>query len=159
MELVFFFFFKQKTAYEIRKGDWSSDVCSSDLPFTRQVLRVRLERLAVAAARAHRVRQREDAAHALNLARLAPHDAPPLRGMIADLEEAPVDRHVAPVHVEHDDVARGDTDHRVPCAAAQEMGAGLADPGPALRLKARRRDWAERNRHATIVTSAGGAWS
>src|SRR5216117_972924 len=27
-----FFFFKQKTAYEIRKGDWSSDVCSSDLP-------------------------------------------------------------------------------------------------------------------------------
>src|SRR5216117_3920010 len=29
--LLFFFFFKQKTAYEIRKGDWSSDVCSSDL--------------------------------------------------------------------------------------------------------------------------------
>src|SRR5216117_4419634 len=28
---LFFFFFKQKTAYEIRKGDWSSDVCSSDL--------------------------------------------------------------------------------------------------------------------------------
>src|SRR5216117_4263766 len=26
-----FFFFKQKTAYEIRKGDWSSDVCSFDL--------------------------------------------------------------------------------------------------------------------------------
>jgi hypothetical protein len=29
---VFFFFFKQKTAYEICLGDWSSDVCSSDLP-------------------------------------------------------------------------------------------------------------------------------
>src|SRR3546814_10706004 len=28
---VFFFFFKQKTAYEIRIRDWSSDVCSSDL--------------------------------------------------------------------------------------------------------------------------------
>src|SRR6059036_2861391 len=28
---VFFFFFKQKTAYEITYGDWSSDVCSSDL--------------------------------------------------------------------------------------------------------------------------------
>src|SRR5216117_132077 len=28
---LFFFFFKQKTAYEVRKGDWSSDVCSSDL--------------------------------------------------------------------------------------------------------------------------------
>src|SRR5213596_1784633 len=27
----FFFFFKQKTAYEIRPCDWSSDVCSSDL--------------------------------------------------------------------------------------------------------------------------------
>ena len=25
------FFFKQKTAYEISYGDWSSDVCSSDL--------------------------------------------------------------------------------------------------------------------------------
>src|SRR3546814_6984889 len=29
---VFFFFFKQKTAYEMRISDWSSDVCSSDLP-------------------------------------------------------------------------------------------------------------------------------
>src|ERR1044071_8219499 len=28
---VFFFFFKQKTAYEISTRDWSSDVCSSDL--------------------------------------------------------------------------------------------------------------------------------
>src|SRR3546814_5186463 len=26
-----FFFFKQKTAYEMRMSDWSSDVCSSDL--------------------------------------------------------------------------------------------------------------------------------
>src|SRR3546814_17024843 len=29
--LVLFFFFKQKTAYEMRISDWSSDVCSSDL--------------------------------------------------------------------------------------------------------------------------------
>src|SRR3546814_17265484 len=29
---VVFFFFKQKTAYEMRISDWSSDVCSSDLP-------------------------------------------------------------------------------------------------------------------------------
>src|SRR3546814_15860779 len=28
-----FFFFKQKTAYEMRISDWSSDVCSSDLYF------------------------------------------------------------------------------------------------------------------------------
>src|ERR1044071_5385871 len=37
---VFFFFFKQKSAYEISARDWSSDVCSSDLghPFQPQVL-------------------------------------------------------------------------------------------------------------------------
>src|SRR3546814_2071867 len=29
---VCFFFFKQKTAYDMRISDWSSDVCSSDLP-------------------------------------------------------------------------------------------------------------------------------
>src|SRR3546814_18642417 len=29
--LCYFFFFKQKTAYELRISDWSSDVCSSDL--------------------------------------------------------------------------------------------------------------------------------
>src|SRR3546814_5706699 len=34
--LFLFFFFKQKTAYEMRISDWSSDVCSSDLlPFRR----------------------------------------------------------------------------------------------------------------------------
>src|SRR3546814_5711878 len=35
MRCLFFsdiFFFKQKTAYEMRISDWSSDVCSSDLP-------------------------------------------------------------------------------------------------------------------------------
>src|SRR3546814_17051652 len=29
--VVYFFFFKQKTAYDMRISDWSSDVCSSDL--------------------------------------------------------------------------------------------------------------------------------
>src|SRR3546814_3896084 len=29
--ILFLFFFKQKTAYEMRISDWSSDVCSSDL--------------------------------------------------------------------------------------------------------------------------------
>src|SRR3546814_6390217 len=32
MVCVDFFFFTQKTAYEMRISDWSSDVCSSDLP-------------------------------------------------------------------------------------------------------------------------------
>src|SRR3546814_13751327 len=31
MSGILFFFFKQKTAYEMRISDWSSDVCSSDL--------------------------------------------------------------------------------------------------------------------------------
>src|SRR3546814_2961464 len=38
---VLFFFFKQKTAYEMRISDWSSDVCSSDLrdePLARRAL-------------------------------------------------------------------------------------------------------------------------
>src|SRR3546814_17826303 len=34
---MFFFFFKQKTASEMRISDWSSDVCSSDLQFHRTV--------------------------------------------------------------------------------------------------------------------------
>src|SRR3546814_8133081 len=31
LSLLVFFFFNQKTAYEVRISDWSSDVCSSDL--------------------------------------------------------------------------------------------------------------------------------
>src|SRR3546814_5804824 len=34
MQSCGFFFFKQKTAYEMRISDWSSDVCSSDLGLT-----------------------------------------------------------------------------------------------------------------------------
>src|SRR3546814_3526801 len=34
--LVCFFFCKQKTAYEMRISDWSSDVCSSDLGHQRE---------------------------------------------------------------------------------------------------------------------------
>src|SRR3546814_568953 len=33
-----FFFFKQKTAYEMRISDWSSDVCSSDLVLSLHTL-------------------------------------------------------------------------------------------------------------------------
>src|SRR3546814_2133112 len=40
---VVFFFFKQKTAYEMRISDWSSDVCSSDLRFS-PLYRRQLER-------------------------------------------------------------------------------------------------------------------
>src|SRR3546814_2556918 len=41
-----FFFFKQKTAYEMRISDWSSDVCSSDLLAARHLDAAALGRLA-----------------------------------------------------------------------------------------------------------------
>src|SRR3546814_5949001 len=40
--LCVFFFFKQKTAYEMRISDWSSDVCSSDLVSDMATLIARL---------------------------------------------------------------------------------------------------------------------
>src|SRR3546814_5081323 len=40
---MFFFFFKQKTAYEMRISDWSSDVCSSDLRCVTLALHTRPE--------------------------------------------------------------------------------------------------------------------
>src|SRR3546814_8394508 len=40
-----FFFFKQKTAYEMRISDWSSDVCSSDLAYENRATNVELQRL------------------------------------------------------------------------------------------------------------------
>src|SRR3546814_2127459 len=35
---MLFFFFKQKTAYEMRISDWSSDVCSSDLQIIKPLM-------------------------------------------------------------------------------------------------------------------------
>src|SRR3546814_21199503 len=46
MHVLFFFFFKQKTAYEIRISDWSSDVCSSDLPALFDAYDTALQQLA-----------------------------------------------------------------------------------------------------------------
>src|SRR3546814_2713869 len=50
---VSFFFFKQKTAYEMRISDWISDVCSSDL-----VQKARLCKLESDSATLNRVRHR-----------------------------------------------------------------------------------------------------
>src|SRR3546814_2076626 len=51
-----FFFFKQKTAYEMRISDWSSDVCSSDLEEAeggaRDPIRVHVEAMPAQEARA-----------------------------------------------------------------------------------------------------------
>src|SRR3546814_10188237 len=48
---IYVFFFKQKTAYEMRISDWSSDVCSSDL-LTHQFGRQQLVELGVVEAAA-----------------------------------------------------------------------------------------------------------
>src|SRR3546814_4983932 len=49
-----FFFFKQKTAYEMRISDWSSDVCSSDLRRLFRRRRLPLHAHAVIPARGRR---------------------------------------------------------------------------------------------------------
>src|SRR3546814_1724127 len=72
-----FFFFKQKTAYEMRISDWSSDVCSSDLVDFVGRWSVRLELLhglacglgaekGFAVADRHRANRRAQLRHGLN---------------------------------------------------------------------------------------------
>src|SRR3546814_4403592 len=51
---VFFFFVKQKTAYEMRISDWSSDVCSSDLLGGRDRRRCHVRRDADSSRKADR---------------------------------------------------------------------------------------------------------
>src|SRR3546814_10318673 len=50
--LIVFFFFKQKTAYEMRISDWSSDVCSSDLRQLEGIIMTYFHRAALAASAA-----------------------------------------------------------------------------------------------------------
>src|SRR3546814_11387033 len=67
-----FFFFKQKTAYEMRISDWSSDVCSSDLRLAVEVAGVALGVVAAG----HAVEQRPRAPvveHAEDAHRRAAH--------------------------------------------------------------------------------------
>src|SRR3546814_1641713 len=54
---VLFFFFKQKTAYEMRISDWSSDVCSSDLRRVVVTFRTRTDACPGQHADQHRARQ------------------------------------------------------------------------------------------------------
>src|SRR3546814_6340613 len=52
-----FFFFKQKTAYEMRISDWSSDVCSSDLPVVASTMWATIRSFAVPACMVHLLRK------------------------------------------------------------------------------------------------------
>src|SRR3546814_9559666 len=63
-----FFFFKQKTAYEMRISDWSSDVCSSDLRALGGVEPAPLDAGRVGGAR-HDSAQRIDLAHQVEIGR------------------------------------------------------------------------------------------
>src|SRR3546814_7562298 len=83
-----FFFFKQKTAYEMRISDWSSDVCSSDL-----------RAIAVMAHRGHEEfladregrRQRVEKGGAAGIAAVPPA---PRRGASSEFPIALVDRQI-----------------------------------------------------------------
>src|SRR3546814_2914420 len=62
VEFFFVFFFKQKTAYEMRISDWSSDVCSSDLRFDSHWVDMHRERM----PRGERGEYRSEASHIKN---------------------------------------------------------------------------------------------
>src|SRR3546814_3918558 len=90
-----FFFFKQKTAYEMRISDWSSDVCSSDLrdrllpPVPRHLARPRRTR---PPHRTRRTGRAGDAARATAVPRrpLTPRRPPPRLQAGLPQEEAEV---------------------------------------------------------------------
>src|SRR3546814_15811554 len=56
---LYFFFFKQKTAYEMRISDWSSDVCSSDLDQHHRVRDQAVEPGRIAGDQIHSHRQQQ----------------------------------------------------------------------------------------------------
>jgi hypothetical protein len=74
-------------------------------PFAGELPRVTIESLPMAAAGADGVGEGEIPTESLELARLASHQAPSFGWMVTDLEEPPVHRYVAAVHVQHDDLA------------------------------------------------------
>src|SRR3546814_8661916 len=110
-----FFFFKQKTAYEMRISDWSSDVCSSDLglgdarqalvqQLRRQVLEVQVDMILVGADAAaladlhgHGAADHVAAGEILGGGRVALHEALALGvGEIAEIGRASCRERVCP---------------------------------------------------------------
>ena len=103
--------------------------------FAGEVSNIAFERLAVTATGAHCVGEREVLAEPLELAWLAPYQAPPFGWMVADFEEAPVYRNIASIDVQHDDLTGRNAHDRVPGATAQQVGAPLTDARPAPGLE------------------------
>src|SRR3546814_13343795 len=73
------FFFKQKTAYEMRISDWSSDVCSSDLPEVDEFDVTGFTRVASDVVRPPRVAE-SPASMECRVFQIVPHGAGPLHG-------------------------------------------------------------------------------
>src|SRR3546814_1613149 len=87
---LFFFFFKQKTAYEMRISDWSSDVCSSDLPVykgadSRRLLRAAFQKVCAAGWLVGNI----DATIHAQTPKMAPHIAAMAANIAVDLDVAP----------------------------------------------------------------------
>src|SRR3546814_19641995 len=110
--LVSFFFFNQKTAYELRISDWSSDVCSSDLRNVVQRARNGGSLACSALPLLHPPQMRVDAACARQQ-----------RLMRALLHDPPLFDHHEAVRPAHGGQAVGDDQHRAPVAD----GAHVAD--------------------------------
>src|SRR3546814_9036405 len=103
--MCFFFFFKQKTAYEMRISDWSSDVCSSDLHVIRTTDVDRMVALRIATGRHHRgqmhhaarpvAAEQRDQRRIADIAGLVGHAvAPPVRRDGTDVERRSEERRV-----------------------------------------------------------------
>src|SRR3546814_4198930 len=106
---AFFFFFKQKTAYEMRISDWSSDVCSSDLVAGVAGHRARPARTAAAALS-------QDAARRGAMDRAARNCAPAGAHRLSD--RIAVRGHRLPALHLHDAGARDRPHHLLPSARA-----------------------------------------
>src|SRR3546814_7646742 len=108
-----FFLFKQKTAYEMRISDWSSDVCSSDLTLQVLVPRKPGEALAAQPATTPRITTLADASGANVINPIVAEDAPGA-GSPAEADTPAPRTHV---------VARGDSIWRL----AEHYGVSRAD--------------------------------
>src|SRR3546814_5528458 len=107
MILAWFFFFKQKTAYEMRISDWSSDVCSSDLDkAVWLLLHANHEREFVTEARAAIAKLVDAGIPVLGQSVLLKgvNDTP---DALAGLFRAMVRNRVKPHYLHHGDLARG----------------------------------------------------
>src|SRR3546814_7646842 len=122
MVLFVFFFFKQKTAYEMRISDWSSDVCSSDLVGTG--IRAMVHQCAVSARGAV-----TEAAALLTVAIVAARRADRGTKVIAALRAPPRDAVAIPLRPEERDRERLGEARVVDRALKEDFAGGIFGDG------------------------------